>query len=96
MEYPNILIVLIIVPLMAEIRALRKAHLSSRLTRLEQKIDLIVEHLGIAPSAPKPSQRVINFIEDGQLIRAIKAYREETGDSLEDAKKAVEEFRRIL
>jgi hypothetical protein len=60
-----------------------------RLRRIERKVDLILSHLGIDPSQGV-SQQVMEHMKAGQKIQAIKAYREQTGAGLKEAKDHVE------
>jgi ribosomal protein L7/L12 len=60
-----------------------------RIARVERKLDLIIDHLGLQPDDPELSQ-VTAFLRDGKKIQAIKAYREATGAGLAEAKEAVE------
>jgi len=63
------------------------------LARIERKLDLIMEHLGIrddAPREPDPMAEVWAQIRAGKKIQAIKVYREVTNASLKEAKEAVE------
>ncbi len=67
-----------------------------RLRRIESKLDMILDHLGIRhdddadESGLSPTVR--ELADKGQKINAIKAYREETGGGLRDAKEAVEAY----
>jgi hypothetical protein len=62
------------------------------LRRIEQKVDLILTHLGIQ-YVPPPRTAWQELADDpNQKIAAIKAYREEHGVGLADAKKAVEDY----
>ena len=65
----------------------------SRLRRLELKADAIIQHLGIELQEDSLkgglSIKVRDLVDDGMTLRAIRAYREETGASREDARKAV-------
>jgi ribosomal protein L7/L12 len=63
--------------------------LESRLGRLERKLDAVLDHLGIKYEE-KLSSRVRESLQKGDKIGAIKAYREETGAGLAEAKEAVE------
>jgi hypothetical protein len=63
-----------------------------RLRRIEDKLDLILAHLGIH-DVPQPKPVWQELADDpGQKIMAIKAYREEHGAGLAEAKKAVEDY----
>jgi hypothetical protein len=63
-----------------------------RLLRIEQKLDLIMTHLGI-DYVPPPKAAWQELADDpGQKIDAIKAYREQHSAGLVEAKKAVEDY----
>ncbi len=67
--------------------------INGRIARLERKIDLILEHLGIADLDDAPSivsLRVRHLAIEGNKIGAIKALREETGMGLKEAKDTVD------
>lgn len=72
----------------------RAAMLGSRIKRLEKKLDLVLRALNIEPdSCDDLSEAVKEIARDpNRKIEAIKAYREETGASLVEAKEAVENF----
>ena len=69
----------------------------AQLARLERKVDLILQNLGItyvetAPPCPL-SPEVQELARDpAQKIAAIKLHREQTGVGLKEAKDAVESF----
>lgn len=74
-----------------------EAELASRLRRLEQKVDFLLNELGLAAkeaeyaSRPEPwLSEVMALLERGNKIEAIKKYRELTGVDLREAKEAVE------
>jgi ribosomal protein L7/L12 len=69
--------------------ARRQRDTAVRLARIERKLQLVVDHLGIAEADPALPD-VLRHLENGKKIHAIKAYREATGESLRDAKDAVE------
>jgi ribosomal protein L7/L12 len=58
-----------------------------RLQDVERKLNLVLAHLGIDPTAElSPSSHVVNLATDPQQrIAAIKAYRLQTGAGLKDA-----------
>lgn len=67
---------------------------ATRLRRVEQKLDLILQHLGIANEARAsglPEEARISA-DAGDKISAIKAYRDATGAGLVEAKHAVENY----
>jgi ribosomal protein L7/L12 len=65
--------------------------LERRLIRMEEKLDLIMEHLGLQVDHPD-LREVREFIREGKTIQAVKAYREATGTSLREATDAVNEL----
>jgi ribosomal protein L7/L12 len=70
-------------------------HLSMRVADLERKVDHLLRYATDAPPLPPKtsdlSPRVQELIQAGDLIGAIKAYREETGVGLAVAKARVEQ-----
>jgi hypothetical protein len=67
-----------------------------RVRRLEQKVDLLLKHLGIEYRefmADLLSERVRALADDpAQKIAAIRLHREETGCGLREAKEAIEAY----
>jgi hypothetical protein len=65
----------------------------ARLRRIEQKLDLILDHLGIAfdekSNLPAEARAAVDA---GDKIAAIKALREATGIGLAEAKREVESY----
>ncbi|MBH1937850.1 ribosomal protein L7/L12 [Streptomyces sp. AV19] len=66
---------------------------SRKVTRLERKVDLILGQLGIREEDHELA-RIAELAGKGETIKAIKAYRELTGDGLKEAKVAVERLPR--
>ncbi|MGW4245664.1 hypothetical protein [Nocardia sp. NPDC004722] len=66
--------------------------LERKLIRLERKIDLIIEHLGIAdPTGTVNYTEIDELLQRGKKIHAIKAYREQDPTaSLVEAKDVIE------
>lgn len=63
--------------------------LAHQLSRIERKLDALLEHLGI--EMPRDGMDDIRaMIAAGEKIEAIKAYRERTGVDLAAAKAAVD------
>lgn len=60
---------------------------ATRLTAVQRKLDLVMDHLGIA--APEEAE-VAHHLENGRTIEAVRAYRKHTGVSLLEAKQAVD------
>ncbi|MEU8482627.1 ribosomal protein L7/L12 [Streptomyces sp. NPDC048641] len=61
-----------------------------RLARLEQKVDLLLSHLGVEGPQIPGMERVHELIRQGKKIEAIKVYRQLTGEGLKESKDAVE------
>lgn len=60
---------------------------ATTLAAIQRKLDLVLDHLGIAePVAPD----VVRHLENGRTIEAVRAYRKQTGASLVEAKQAVD------
>lgn len=71
------------------------SELRVRITALEQKMDFLLQSLGldskITPNLPTALQtEVANLLREGQKILAIKLYLEQTGVGLKEAKEAVD------
>jgi len=66
---------------------------AKRLTKLETRVALLESHLGIAPPPDELgiSGAVLALLTEGNKLAAIKVYREETGVSLAEAMKAIED-----
>jgi ribosomal protein L7/L12 len=69
---------------------------AARLRRIEQKLDLILQHLGLNDAQAGPAQKlsadVRRLADDGQKIEAIKLLRAQTGFGLKEAKDAVDAY----
>ena len=67
---------------------------TERLRAIEQKLNALLRHYDVDPRQGLPlSDRVKQLaIDPGRKIEAIKAYREETGAGLAEAKEAIEAF----
>lgn len=63
--------------------------LTRRLDRMERKLDAVVAQLGVTVEEPGLAD-VIALLREGKKIQAIKAYRENTGAGLKEARDAVE------
>ncbi|TDE94816.1 hypothetical protein EXU48_08445 [Occultella glacieicola] len=76
--------------------------IQARLSAIEHHIDVLYNKAGLqAPysfdgwvAEGGPSSRVADLLARGKKIEAIKAYREETGAGLKEAKDAVDRFER--
>lgn len=69
--------------------------LRRRINTLEEQVDFLLQHFGLT-FIPKPDfddPRIIEFLQKGKVIEAIKVYRDLYPDAeLSDAKRAVEEI----
>jgi large subunit ribosomal protein L7/L12 len=75
------------------------ARLRERVRLLEAQVAHLYGHLGVDPGAvPPPSTEldpdVVQLINSGKKINAIKLYRERTGLGLKEAHDAIEAFER--
>ena len=67
-----------------------------RLVKLEGKVDLLYRNFGLTfvpESGPDDDPRLVEQIQKGKMVEAIKIHRELFGTSLADAKQAVEEMK---
>lgn len=97
LELTDFAIIAAIVAVLAGGLATRRASFGPadrhRLARIEQKLDLLLTHAGLQYTpAEKAAWQTLADEGPAQKIAAIKAYREETGAGLADAKRAVEEY----
>jgi Uri superfamily endonuclease len=67
----------------------RVRRIDRRTARVEWKVDLLLEQLGVQDVDPA-QDRVGALLRQGKKIQAIKLYREITGADLVEAKNAVE------
>ncbi|MEU6403859.1 ribosomal protein L7/L12 [Streptomyces sp. NPDC046985] len=67
----------------------RFSRVDRRLARVEGKLDLILDHLGLREDEPWRDE-VVELVRAGRKIEAIKVYRKATGAGLPEAKDAVE------
>jgi len=73
------------------------ASLRAQLGRIERKLDVLLDHLGIEhgvegqnPLNPDAIAQIRDLIARGRKIEAIKAYRKATGASLVEARNAID------
>lgn len=66
---------------------------TARLTAIEHRLGLIMDHLGVAEPEPDVADIVERMVA-GKKVEAIKLYRQRTGLGLREAKDAVEEIAR--
>ncbi|MFI1165035.1 ribosomal protein L7/L12 [Streptomyces sp. NPDC020801] len=69
--------------------ASRFSRADRRIARVERKLDLIIDHLGLREEDPALDE-VTGLVRAGKRIEAIKVYREATGAGLKEAKEAVD------
>lgn len=70
--------------------------LEQRLERIERRLDRISEHLGLDAEVPPDVKRIRELIRAGHKIDAIKAYREQHGVGLKEAKDAIDAVEREM
>jgi ribosomal protein L7/L12 len=69
--------------------------LRNRIIRLEGQVAFLYRHLGITfvpEEQLTDDPKIVAALKKGNLLEAIKAYREITGAEMEEAKRAVEEI----
>ena len=97
MDQPVLILIFVILVWIVIFRRLRAAQHGpagdsmKRLARLEAKVDLLMKHAGITydPRANVPAG-VLDALQGGRKIEAIKKYREATGVDLKTAKEFVD------
>jgi ribosomal protein L7/L12 len=73
------------------------AELKSRVTQLEQKLEFLLQALGLESKGTViQNSAIIEQLRLGNKINAVKLYREQTGVGLKEAKDAVDAFGRTL
>jgi ribosomal protein L7/L12 len=85
-----------VISVLVFLQGLELARLRKRvaaLSRIEAKLDLVLQHAGLkyVPYANLPAP-VIEALQNGNKIQAIKLYREATGADLKDAKDLIDEI----
>ncbi|GIG86885.1 hypothetical protein [Plantactinospora endophytica] len=86
-----VVVLLLLVLLTVESASATQRHREStaRIRRVERKLDLVLDHLGLTDSEPALPQ-ILAHLEQGRKVAAVKAYRQATGDGLLAAKQAVD------
>ncbi|MFF4578211.1 hypothetical protein [Streptomyces sp. NPDC001389] len=74
---------------------LRMRALQDRADRLERRLGLVLEHLGVEEPEPAGLDAVRALMREGRTVSAIKEYRRITGAGLAEAKQAVESLDRV-
>ncbi|MET9964565.1 ribosomal protein L7/L12 [Streptomyces sp. NPDC006356] len=67
----------------------RISQADQRVARVERKLDLVLDHLGLDGEDPRMGE-VVSLVRTDKKIQAIKVYREITGAGLKEAKDAVD------
>ena len=67
----------------------RISQADKRVARVERKLDLVIDHLGLNGEDPRMGE-VVSLVRTDRKIQAIKVYREITGADLKEAKEAVD------
>ncbi|MDT0386278.1 hypothetical protein [Streptomyces sp. DSM 41921] len=86
-----LVVVLVGLTTMATVES-RARRLERRMSRLEHRLGLLLEHHGVPDDDPALAE-VAALVRAGQDIPAIKKYREVTGAGLLEAKQAVDRLR---
>ncbi|QKV91808.1 hypothetical protein HUT19_08690 [Streptomyces sp. NA02950] len=72
----------------------RMRRLDRRAARIERKVDLVIDHLGI--TVPQPGvEEVVRLLRENKKVEAIKVYRKLTDADLVEAKEAVDRMERL-
>jgi hypothetical protein len=95
---------LFVVVIMGMLTSSRHAELKREQARINQKLDLVMKHLGIElPAPPLPGYvppdllpQIRDLIRTRKKVNAIKLLREHTGLSLLDAKNTIEGLERRI
>jgi ribosomal protein L7/L12 len=70
--------------------------IENRLSELERLVSGLYEHAGLEPPPPpdksRPSDRVMELLAAGKKLEAIEQLRADSGISLAEAKKIVDQF----
>jgi ribosomal protein L7/L12 len=85
----GVVVLVMVVALGASATDRKLTRVDRRLARMEQKLDAIAGHLGVAVAEPELGE-VTALVREGKKIQAIKVYRERTGADLKEARDAVE------
>jgi ribosomal protein L7/L12 len=67
----------------------RMSRADRRVARVERKLDLIMDHLGLSEHDARMDEVAV-LAREGRTIQAVKLYREITGEGLKEAKEAVD------
>ncbi|MFE7773506.1 ribosomal protein L7/L12 [Streptomyces sp. NPDC057445] len=89
MDIAVLLLLIVVVGILSGSLETRLSRMDRKLSRLERKVDLVLDHLGIHETDPQLDQ-VAALVREGKKIEAIKVHRKITGDGLKEAKDAVE------
>ncbi len=76
-------------PSMGQVDLEEYAALRVRVTELEMQVAFLMHHLGVTYTPPDRDfgQKLRELAKQGKLLEAIKLYREQTGASLEEARR---------
>ncbi|MER5994387.1 MULTISPECIES: hypothetical protein [Streptomyces] len=88
MDATILLLVFLVVLSGISIRS-RIAAADRRVARVERKLDLVLEHLGLREEIPRLDE-IVALVREGKTVQAVKVYREATGADLVEAKQAVD------
>lgn len=69
--------------------AKRQRDTAARIARLDRRMQLLLTHLGVTDPEPELAE-VREHLRNGRTVAAVRAYRQATGESLLEAKQAVD------
>jgi len=69
------------------------SQLQNQVRRLQKKADAIAEKLGIEETVPAEAEEEINrLLDQGKRIKAIKVYRQASGEGLKEASEFIDAY----
>jgi len=69
------------------------SQLQNQVRRLQKKADAIAKKLGIEETIPAEAEEEINrLLDQGKRIKAIKVYRQATGEGLKEASEFIDAY----
>jgi ribosomal protein L7/L12 len=89
---PAAIVLVVINILLALSEGRTKREIARHARRIEDKVDLLVQHAGVAPPADPRMAEVTALARSGKKIQAIALYRKLTDVDLAEAKAAVDQL----
>ena len=90
LELSDFALIAVLILLIGAMTVALKPRDKARLFRLEQKLDMLLQHAGIKVPQSSLPPAAAEALRNGDKIKAIKHYRDATGAGLAEAKDAVE------